>query len=104
MSGSVGIVVSKQCVHAPTTDYSGSHTIWVVTWLRHQDRAVGAPLQLFPVRMLLLQRCQRIEVVERRSAWDVLEVAVLQDTERHRAGTLTREETGEVVSLQACKA
>lgn len=54
--------------------------------------------------MLLLQRCQRIEVVERRSAWDVLEVAVLQDTERHRAGTLTREETGEVVSLQACKA
>jgi len=50
--------------------------------------------------MLLLQRCQRIEVVERRSAWDVLEVAVLKDTERHRAGTLTIEDTGEV-SLQA---
>ena len=55
--------------------------------------------------MLLLQRCQRIEVVERRSAWDVLEVAVLEDTERHRAGTLTRadaERTGEVI-LQAGK-
>jgi len=55
--------------------------------------------------VLLLQRCQRIEVVERRSAWDVLEVAVLEDTERHRAGTLTRadtERTGEVI-LQAGK-
>lgn len=93
----VFIVVSK---HSPRAVYYSladnrqtgvGHTIWVVTWLRHQDCAVGAPLQLFAIGVLLLECCERVEVLERRGAWDVLEVAVLDDTERHRADTLTRE-------------
>ena len=69
---------------------AGGHTIWVVTRLRHQDRSIGAPLQLSSI-CSLLERCERVEVVERRSARDTLKVAVLDDTEGHRYGTLTRE-------------
>lgn len=62
------------------------NTIRIVARLRHQDGPAATLLQLLAV-CLLLQCRDWVKVLERRGAWDMLEVAVLEDAQRHLADT-----------------